>query len=236
MDASIFRWVLIVIALILAGAIYLYGLHQARLRKRNAIEAFTREEVDSAFVEDEQLRVEMDNLSKILSEDDHDDNLEEFRINPAEDAAGIPSAIPDPPIYIPPELVGKDQDRLISYHLRHCDFRLIVGEEAEAAVQQVGLELSPEGLLEYHEEDEPAFQISSLSEPGNFFEIEDLNFATLGFNCFIDLDSCGNALLAYEAMLKKIDELARILNVKVYKPDHELLTISDVTDIREKLL
>ena len=92
-----------------------------------------------------------------------------------------------------------------------------------------------EGLLEYREEEELTFQIASLSEPGNFFEIEDLNFVTLGFNCFIDLDACENPRLAYEAMLKKIDELVRMLNVKVYKPDQELLTISDVTSNREKL-
>ena len=36
-------------------------------------------------------------------------------------------------------------------------------------------------------------------------------------------------------MLKKIDELVRLLNLKVYKPTQELLTISDVNDAREKL-
>jgi len=236
MDASTFRWVLIIIAVVLAVAIYLYGLHQTRLRKRNAVETFTREEVDSTFVEDEQLRFEMNNLNKILTENETDENLEEFVINPAEDAGSTPSELPDPEIFILPELADKDQDRLISHYLRHDDFRLIVGEEAESAVQKVDLQLSPDGLLEYREEEELAFQIASLSKPGNFHEIGDLNFSTLGFNCFIDLDSCANPRLAYEAMLKKIDELVRILNVTVYKTDHELLTISDVTDIREKLV
>ena len=236
MDASTFRWVLIIIAVILAVAIYLYGLHQTRLRKRNAIETFTREEVDSAFVEDEQLRFEMNNLNKILTENETDENLEEIRINPVEEDQEIPAALPDPEIFILPELAGKDEGQLISHHLRHGDFRFIVGEEAESAVQQAELQLNAAGLLEYREEDELAFQIASLSEPGNFREIENPDFTTLGFNCFIDLDSCANPRLAYEAMLKKIDELVRILNVKVYKPDNELLTISDVTSIRENLV
>ena len=51
----------------------------------------------------------------------------------------------------------------------------------------------------------------------------------------IDLESSINPSRAYETMLKKIDELVRLLNVKVYKADHELLTISDVTDVRSKL-
>ena len=68
MDSTTFRWVLVVIAVIVALAIYLYGQHQSRLRKRSAIETFTREEVDSAFVEDEQLRFELNNLNQILQE------------------------------------------------------------------------------------------------------------------------------------------------------------------------
>ena len=235
MDADLFRWVLVIIAVVLALAIYLFGQHQARLRKRNAIETFTREEVDSAFVEDEQLRSELSNLNKILEDNELEDNLDEILMTPAMEAEKPPSALPDPEIYAPPELAAKDEDQLISYHLRHSDFRLIIGEEAESAVQHAGLELNAEGLLEYYAEGELAFQIASLSAPGNFLEIEDLNFVTLGFNCFIDLDSSTSPRLAYESMLKKIDQLVSVLNLKVYKPGHELLTLSDVTDIREKL-
>ena len=235
MDAGEFRWVLVAIAVVLALAIYLFGQHQARLRKRSAIETFTRDEVDSAFVEDEQLRFEMDNLNKILEDNEVEEILDEIQINPGMEVEKPSLALPEPDIYMPTELADKDEGRLISHYLRHIDFRLIIGEEAESAVQHVGLELNAAGLLEYYEEGELVFQIASLSEPGNFFDIEELDFVTLGFNCYIDLDSCENPRLAYESMLKKIDELVRMLNVKVYKPNHELLTISDVTEIREKL-
>jgi hypothetical protein len=236
MDASTFRWVLIIIALLLAVGIYLFGQHQARLRKRNAIETFTREEIDSAFVEDEQLRFELNNLNQILRDNEAADNLDEIQINPAREAQKTPFALPDPEIFVPPVLASKDQDRFISYHLRHDDFRLITGEEAEAAVQHAGLELDAEGLLEFHEEGNIAFQVASLSAPGNFAEIEQLDFTTLGFNCFIDLDRCENPSPAYESMLKKVDELVRMLGVKVYKSNQDLLTISDVTEVREKLV
>ena len=312
MDASTFRWVLIGIAAVLALAIYLFGLQQARLRKRDAIETFTREEIDSALVEDELLRVELSNLSTIYEDDDVEEGLGEIQIRPSMDEQETvstlvdpenfepsevvdneveesldeiqktsaieeqetvstlvdpenfepsevvdnevdesldeiqkdsvieeqetPSALSGPEIFVPPELADKDEDRYISYHLRHSDFRLIVGEEAESAVQHAGLELNVEGLIEYYQDEELVFQIASLSVPGNFFGIEDLNFVTLGFNCFIDLDSCANPRLAYESMLKKIDELVRVLDARVYKPNDELLTISDVSEIREKLV
>ena len=235
MDASAFRWVLIIIAILVGLGVYLYSLHQARLRKRSAIETLTREEIDSAFVEDEQLRFEMNNLNQILTDNETDEDLDEIEINPASEIQKIPFALPDVEIYVPAMLKGRDEDSLISYHLRYEDFRLITGEEADAAVQETGLELSPEGLLEFREEGEVCFQVASLSDPGHFNEIEKLDFATLGFNCFIDLETCENPRLSYESMLKKIDELVRLLNVKVYIPNQDLLTISDVTRVREKL-
>jgi FtsZ-interacting cell division protein ZipA len=235
MDASTFRWVLIVIALFLAVGIYFYGQHQSRLRKRSAIETFTREEIDSAFIEDEQLRFEMNNLNQILKENEAEENFDEIQINPALDQQETPFALPDPEIFISPELLGRDEERLICYHLRHGDFRLITGEEAEAAVKQTALVLDDDGLLEFREEGEVMLRIASLSEPGHFMEIEQLDFSTLGLNCFIDLDSCDTPRLAYESMLKKVDELVRMLNVKVYKPNQELLTISDVSAVRDKL-
>jgi len=235
MDTTTFRWVLVIIAAIVAVAIYFYGQHQSRLRKRSAIETFTREEVDSAFVEDEQLRFELNNLNQILRDNEVEEDLDEIQITPAMESPQTPFMLPDPEIFVPTILANKDADRLVSYHLRHGDFRLITGEEASAAVEHTGLELNNDAYLEYLEEGEVAFQVASLTAPGDFAEIDQLDFTTLGFNCFIDLDVCDNPPLAYEAMLKKIDELVRMLNVKVYKSNHELLTISDVTSIREQL-
>lgn len=236
MDAATFRWVLVVIAVLLALAFYFYGQYQARLRRRSAIDTFTREEIDSAFVEDEQLRTELNNLNEILHDNELEESLDDIQINPVLDEQMTPISLTDPEIHVHPEISSRDAERLINYQLRHDDFRLISGEEAEAARRQVGLELDAQGLLEYREADVLAFRVASLSAPGDFANIGTLKFSTLGFNCFIDLDDCENPRGAYEALLKKIDELVRILNVKVYKSSEELLTINDVTSARKKLL
>jgi FtsZ-interacting cell division protein ZipA len=238
-DAATFRWALVIIALLIALGIYFYGQHQSRLRRRSAIDTFTREEIDSAFVEDEQLRTELNNLNQILHENESEENLEDIRIDSPLEEQKTPFALPDPEIYVHRLVAKRDSARLINYHLRHGDFRLITGEEAQAAVQQAGLNIDAEGLLEYRQADDTgdvAFRIASLSTPGDFSNVEDLDFSTLGLNCFIDLDDCGNPQLAYEALLKKVDELVRMLNLKVYKADQELLTISDVTETRKSLL
>jgi FtsZ-interacting cell division protein ZipA len=235
MDAATFRFVLVVIAVLIALAIYLYGLHQSKLRRRSAIDSFTRDEIDSAFGEDEALRDELDNLNQILREDELDEKIDEIEINPGRDAQTTPFSLPDPEIFLHPSIADRDADRVVSYHLRHEDFRLITGEEADDAVRQAGLETNVEGLLECREDGMVAFRIASLSAPGDFSAVENLDFSTLGFNCFIDLDDCEDPRRAYETLLKKVDELVRLLNVKVYKPDQQLLTISDVTTVREKL-
>ena len=242
MDAATFRWVLVIIALLIALAIYFYGKHQSKLRRRSAIDTFTRDEIDSAFVEDEQLRTELKNLDQILRENEAEENLYAIPLNPVTESQITPFALPDPAIHIHRLIAKRDSARLINYHLRHGDFRLITGEEAAAAVQQVGLKLDAQGLLEYCEAGENgaagevAFRIASLTAPGDFLQVEDLDFSTLGLNCYIDLDDCENPQRAYEALLKKIDELVRILNLKVFKPSQELLTISDVTATRKSLL
>lgn len=236
MDAVTFRWVLVIIALLLALAIFLYGNHQSRLRRRSAIDTFTREEIDSAFVEDEQLRSELNNLNQILRDNEIEENLDNIEINPARDVQTTPFALPDPEIHVHRDIARRDAARLINYQLRHDDFRLITGEEVDTARRQVGLELDEQGLLEFRVENEVAFRIASLTAPGDFSDIEKLEFSTLGLDCFIDLDSCENPGAAYEALLKKVDELVRILNVKVFKSTQELLTISDVTTARKKLL
>jgi FtsZ-interacting cell division protein ZipA len=234
-DATAFRWVLVAIAVIVVLAIYVFGQHQARQRRRSAMETMTRDEVDSAFIEDEQLHVELDNLDRILNEDEQDEDFDDIAIHPDDDGPQTPYSSPDPEIFVPAMLSGRDPDRVVSYHLRHGDFRLITGEEASDLVEQAGLQLNGAGYLEFREAGEVAFRIASLSAPGTFTDIDRLDFTTIGFNCFVDLDACAHPRRAYEAMLKKIDELVRGLGVKVYKPEQELLTINDVTGIRDKL-
>ncbi|MCP4332078.1 MAG: hypothetical protein GY785_05440 [Gammaproteobacteria bacterium] len=236
MDASTFRWVLVIIALLLALAIFFYGQHQSRLRRRSAIDNFTREEIDSAFIEDEQLRSDLDNLNQILRDNEAEEDLDDILINPGQDAQKTPFSLPDPQLHVHQAIAQREPQHLINYHLRHADFRLITGEEAAAAIEQTAFELNADGLLEFRESGDIAFQMASLSAPGDFTGFKDLDFSTLGFNCFIDLEACENSSLAYETLLRKIDELVRLLNVKVYKSSQDLLTISDVTEIRKSLI
>tara|TARA_B110000091_G_C13705408_1_gene428114 strand:- start:354 stop:1067 length:714 start_codon:yes stop_codon:yes gene_type:complete len=235
MDASALRWTLAIIGIVLLGGIYLHGLYQNRLRKRIAMETLTREEIDSAFIEDEELRAELDNLSQIMAESNEEDNFDDIKINPAIESDLNPVKPLPPEWYIADVVSSLDSDQMLSYLLYHDDFQFLSNEAVENAMRLVGLIANSDGYMEYHHEDELSFTIASLSAPGHFFDIDKPEFATYGLNCFIDLQTNSNSKMAYEIMLNKIDELVHFLNVEVYHSNHDLLTISEVTKIRSKL-
>lgn len=235
MDASALRWALGIIGIVLLVGIYLYGLQQNRMRKRAARDTFTREEIDSAFIEDQQLREELDNIGEIISTDNEKVNHSEIRINPAMEADMSPVNIDPVPLFIADVAAEIDPDKLISHLLMHSDYRFLTGEEVRSALSHTGIEMNSEGLLEYRDASGRCFIVASLSTPGDFSGLDSPEFTTLGLNCFINLETDGNAFKNYETMLKKIDELVRLLNLKVYQSNQQLLTISDVTDIRKKL-
>jgi len=235
MDASALRWTLAIIGIVLLVGIYLFGLQQNRMRKRVAKETFSREEIDSAFIEDQQLREELDNLGEIISTDEEKVNLSEIRINPAMEADLSASKLEPEPLFIADAVAEIDSEKLISHLLMDADYRLLTGEEIRSALSYTGIELDAAGLLEYRDAGKHCFSIASLSAPGHFSDLESAEFTTLGLNCFINLEIDENVFKNYEIMLKKIDELVRLLNFKVYQSNQQLLTISDVTEIRNKL-
>jgi FtsZ-interacting cell division protein ZipA len=235
MDASALRWTLAIIGIVLLVGIYVHGLHQNRLRKRIAMETLTREEVDSTFIEDEELRTELDHLSQIMTETDERESYNDIRINPAIEADLTQFKSPPPKWFVANILFSMAPDQLVNNLLYHTDYHLMTSEAVESVLRLSGLEVNKAGYMEYRHENELSFTMTNLSAPGHFIDIGNPEFSTQGFNCFIDLQTNSNPAESYEIMLKKIDELVRLLNVKVYQPNHYLLTISDVTRIRSKL-
>ena len=53
--------------------------------------------------------------------------------------------------------------------------------------------------------------------------------------CFFDCSCYEQPKGCYELMLKKVDELVRILDLKVYDENLQLLTLQHVTDTRKRL-
>ena len=75
----------------------------------------------------------------------------------------------------------------------------------------------------------------NLTSSGSFGDLSEQALSQ-GLVCCINLEKCEFPLDCYELMLKKVDELVRLLDLKVYDQNDELLTLQHVTDIRKKLM
>ena len=235
MDASELRWTLAIIGIVLLVGIYLHGLYQNRLSKRIAMETLTSDAADSVFIEDEELHAELDNLSQIMGESDDDYSFDEIKINTAIETDSNPAKPSSPEWFVADIISSLDPDQMVGYLLYHSDYQFLVNEKVENAMRLIGLIPNMDGYMEYHHEYELIFTVVSLSAPGHFFDIDEPEFFTQGLHCFIDLQTNCNPPAAYEIMLKKIDELVHLLDIKVYQSNHDLLAISDVTRVRSKL-
>jgi FtsZ-interacting cell division protein ZipA len=235
MDASALRWTLAIIGIVLLVGIYLHGLYQNRQRKRIAMETLTSDAADSVFIEDEELHAELDNLSQIMGESDDDYSFDEIKINTAIETDSNPAKPSSPEWFVADIISSLDPDQMVGYLLYHSDYQFLVNEKVENAMRLIGLIPNMDGYMEYHHEYELIFTVVSLSAPGHFFDIDEPEFFTQGLHCFIDLQTNCNPPAAYEIMLKKIDELVHLLDIKVYQSNHDLLAISDVTRVRSKL-
>ena len=209
MDASVLRWTLAIIGVVLLIGIYLYGRRQNRMRQDAARDTLMQEEIDS--------------ISGIINTDIEEVNPADININP--------TAETDP---VPPEF-EVDRANPINHLLMHADRQPLTTDDIKAVLSQAGIIMNPAGLLEYHDADRHCFTIASLSEPGHFAEFEVSGFTTLGLNCFINPATDDKASENYETMLNKIDQLVELLDFKVYRSDQQLLTIDDIIEIRNRL-
>lgn len=235
MDATSLRWVLGIIGVLLIVGIYLYSLYQSKMRKQASIETFTREEMESGFIEDETLRQGLSNINTMLEDDIKESEISEIKINPGLEEESKIEISKSTEIELPQVVCQLLPDHRIAHVLKPQDNRLLTSEELRNALTHSGFSLNKDNR--YILEDDPTaqFQILNLTAEGSFQGISDEQFSSQGLVCCIDLSECTLPLGCYEILLKKIDELVRILDLKVYNHELDLLTLQHVTEIRKKL-
>lgn len=236
MDATALRWVLAIIGVVVIVGVYLYTLYQGKLRRQAAIKTFTHEELETGGIEDESLRDELSHINTLLEQEVKEEDIEDININPAMDAAApSTSQKKHEPVELPLALLEIDDQHRIAHVLRAEDGRLLTGHELESAMEHAQLDIRQDGFacsVDTHAD----YLLAGLSQSGSLADINDAEFVTPGLVCFFDSAQVENALPCYEAMLKKIDDLVRILDLKVYSEDMILLTLQHVTETRNRLV
>ncbi len=232
MDASALRWVLAIIGVVVIVGIYLFSKYQERLRRGGAVNTLTREELEAAIIEDESLRKELSSINTMLDEELNNDEINHIKINPGLEAETRKTQRPQPVKQLPDCVKQIDGRNLVAHVLMHDDGRLLTGGELQNAFTHSGFELSKGNFYHLADSEAAEFKLCNLSKTGSLQQVAQADFTTPGIIIYFDMSGCGQAEGCYELMLKKIDELVRILDVKVYSHDFQLLTIQHVSDIR----
>ena len=236
MDATALRWVLGVIGVLFIVGIYLYSLYQNKQRRQAATKTFTHEEIESGFIEDETLRQELSNINAMLDDDINESEINDIKINPGLETEAKTEFSDKAEIELPRLVCDLLPDHRIAHVLKPIDDRLLTAQELRNAFTHAGFEMNAENRFKLEDNPDAQFQILNLTSSGSFQQINEDQFSSQGLVCCINLTECSQPLGCYEIMLKKVDELVRILELKVYSQELDLLTLQHVTDIRKKLL
>lgn len=232
MDASALRWVLAIIGVVVIVGIYLYSIYHERLRRRGAASTLTREELEAAIIEDESLRKELSSINSMLDRELNSDEINDIKINPGLEAETRKTQAQQPVKELPACVQEINSKDLVAHVLMPDDGRLLTGEELLNAFVHTGFQLNDDGFFHLLEPQPAEFKLCNLTKTGSLKQVDQADFSTPGMVIYFDMSGCGQAQGCYELMLKKIDELVRILDVKVYSHDFQLLTIQHVSDIR----
>ena len=235
MDATALRWVLAIIGIIVIGGVYLYTVYQNKLRQRAAVKTLTQKELESGQIEDELLSQELSSISNMLDQDIVQKDITDIKINPALDANISTSQKVKQAIHLPHIMYQIDQSNLIAHVLKHADDRVLTGQEIANAFKHTGLYIDDEGFARPEDTSGALFKLANMTASGSFKDLQDPQFYTYGMVCFFDCSCYEKPQSCYEVMLKKVDELVRMMDLKVYDEDLQLLTLQHVTNTRNRL-
>lgn len=259
MDATALRWVLGIIGVICIVGVYLYSVYQNRRRQQAAIKTFTHDDVESGFIEDADLRQELSNINAMLDADISAQDVDDIKINASADEYGAdeygadetiidekiePELDPEPlaqtPVSantaeLPHAVCQLMPDHRIAHVLKADNLQALSLQAISDAMAEAGFSLNESGFYCLPNDPLAQFQLLNMTASGSFVEPAGQGQAD-GLVCCINLEKCQHPLECYELMLKKVDELVRLLDLKVFDQNEELLTLQHVTDIRNKLI
>jgi len=236
MDTPTFRWILIIVGILIIAGIFLFGnpdrkrkprasrkrAHAQRVRREPALDKEQREPDEPSDGDDDRQA----QLAIGLPGDDDAASAThgEKRIEPRLDSK--PKG-PPPPM----------PDKIITLSLQARDNHKITGIELLDASLKSGLVFGEHDIFHrIHEEDvEPIFSMANLTKPGSFDKNAWNTMETRGVTMFMTLPGPRNALDAWDAMLATSRRLAELLHADLLDDKHEVFTRQRSLQIKEEL-
>lgn len=237
MDSSALRWVLAIIGILVIAGVYLYSVYQEKLRRRTSMNTFTKDELEleKGLIEDENLRRELSSINTMLDAELDNNEIKDISINPGIEAETRKTPPKTKTAQLPPQLLDVDESLLVAHVLKPIDQRLLTGSELLEAFATAHLKRTEEELFCVMEQQQIHFFVADMTESGSFRDIRSEDYHCSGFVCFFNRSDTSTPIEDYEKMLKVIDELVRLLDLKVYSQDLQLLTLQHVSETRERV-
>ena len=234
MDATALRWILVIIGVVVILAVYLFSIYQNKLRRNAAIKTFTQDELETGEIVDESLREELSHINTMLDQEVDAEDIANIRITAAQEKRVVVDEPAPQQMTLPFRLLDLPKSDRVVHVLKPEDNHLLTSTELLSALRHVQMEVGEDGLAHLQTDDMSEFVMASLTEEGSLSQLQDSQFTTFGLVCYFGISQCKNPVGCYEVMLKKIDELVRVLDLKVYDEDLQLLTLKHVTDTRSR--
>lgn len=249
MDAL--RWILLILAVVVLGGIYLAGRMRAASRR-------PRDLVDEAVERDalEQIHIRADSEREIPSirtsahrDPDALNDLENLKARVVEEARERPVPSPAPEQRSPPvrhserkqEIRAQEPppmpEKLIVLHVAASGSQQILGVDLKAALAAEDLEF---GVMDiYHrlvpteQGPTPQFSVANMLNPGTFDPAAMDGFSTVGVSLFLQLPGPRDGMESFETMLSCAESLAARLGGQVLDASRSTLTPQGIEHIRE---
>lgn len=236
MDISTFRWILIIVGIVLIAGLYLFGIRDKKRKPRAS-----RKRVHAQRVRQEPA-LDSEQSGDDEHADDHDARQTELDIGAPGDSGSRFGT--DSDLRVEPRLDTKPKkpappppDRIITLFLQARDNHVITGIELLDASLKSGLVFGNHNIFHrIHEEDvEPVFSMANLTKPGSFDKSAWNTMEIKGVTMFMTLPGPRNALDAWDSMLATSRRLAELLRADLLDDTHSVFTRQRSMQIKEEL-
>lgn len=227
-----FRWVLLVIGVIIFLVIFLISKRKAAQYQQEehkippVYPSDTQSEAHDTF--DEQ---SLDTLASNMQIDAKDNSTQ--KVQPRQPSRPRPEKIPEP-------ATGEGKNKIIALYLVEKHGGLIAGSDIIAALEATGMRYGEMKIFHYTAENdngetEPVFSIANLVEPGWFDLISISTMKTPGLSIFLNLPGPIDNISAFDAMVVVISKLESILPVVLKDKSRAEVTKAMLQKMREEI-
>lgn len=231
-DMTSFRWILLLLGLLVLGLIFFLGSRKARSGKRQVPDAsfFPDQPVSSSA--DPDLDKDLQDLGAHIRINENDIQVGRPVPVTADEPGTDSHAAAREPVTVP-------TGDIINLFLMAPEGEFFSGNQVLHAVTQIGMEYGDMRIFHYREsmsDKYPYFSIANILEPG-WFDIEGLNeFQTPGIVIFMQVPNDHGTVRAYDCMVEKATQLSHVLRGHLLDASRSSLTPQTISHTREQLI